>query len=257
MPARVETDRQFSHRAVQRPFETDQFSHRAKAYKPLHVSCTSQYGTKVLQDNTIIQQCRRFGLLFCAAHTPIRFGRPMIARTTAISSSVRTSAQPSVPAAPRSAPRRHDLRSTRRLPRPPLGLHDLSSTLAGCRVRAVPLGQLHDLHFFDFNALDYGDIWCRVRVSSPLAPFLHFAEVRKLPSPFVLSASGAVSAEPQSSGASGIQKHSRQLLVSASSLPPSSFLHWELHGRQLLVSDSCWCPTAAGVRQLLVSAKLL
>jgi hypothetical protein len=104
----------------------------------------------------------------------------------------------------------------------------------------VPLGQLHDLHFFDFNALDYGDIWCRVRVSSPLAPFMHFAEVRKLPSPFVLPASGAggprllppsigataVSAEPESSGASGIQKwYPGALATAAGRMQMQGFRH--------------------------------
>jgi hypothetical protein len=119
-----QTDHQFSHHL--------KLINSATAPKLISRSMSLLLANMVLSFCKTIQEYSSAGVLGCffgAAHTPVRFGRPIVARTTAVSSSVRTMEHPTV-CSPRPAPRWHDLSSTRRLLRPPLGLHDLSSTLA-------------------------------------------------------------------------------------------------------------------------------
>jgi hypothetical protein len=117
MPARVETDHQFSHHL--------KLISSATAPKLISRSMSPLLANMVLSFCKTIQQYSSAGVLGCffgVAHTPVRFGRPIVARTTAVSSSVRTMERPTV-----------------RSPRSPLGqLHDgtTSAPLVGCRVRA-------------------------------------------------------------------------------------------------------------------------
>ena len=135
MHARVETDHQFSHHL--------KLISSATAPKLISRSMSPLLANMVLKFCKTIQQYSSAGVLGCffgAAHTPARFGRPILARQQQVlPPSARLSAQPSVPLgrpSVSSTTARPQLHS-RRLPRPPLGqLHDLSSTLAGCRVCA-------------------------------------------------------------------------------------------------------------------------
>jgi hypothetical protein len=135
MHARVEADHQFSHHL--------KLISPATAPKLISRFMSPLLANMVLSFCKTIQQYSSAGVLGCffgAAHTPARFGRPIVARQQRVlPPSARWSAQPSVPLSRpsvSSTTARPQLHS-RRLPRPPLSqLHDLSSTLAGCRVRA-------------------------------------------------------------------------------------------------------------------------